>query len=64
MSYMRILIVEDDSEAANYMVKAFREAGHVADHVDDGLEGYARARTKPTTSSSSTACCRSSTGSR
>ncbi len=44
MSFMRILIVEDDSEAANYMVKAFREAGHVADHVDDGLEGYARAR--------------------
>ncbi|WP_395665665.1 winged helix-turn-helix domain-containing protein [Methylocella sp.] len=41
---MRILIVEDDSEAANYMAKAFREAGHVADHVGDGLEGYVRAR--------------------
>jgi two-component system, OmpR family, response regulator len=41
---MRILIVEDDFEAASYMVKAFREAGHVADHVGDGLEGYARAR--------------------
>ncbi|MCL2452322.1 MAG: response regulator transcription factor [Alphaproteobacteria bacterium] len=41
---MRILIVEDDIEAANYMAKAFREAGHVADHVADGLEGYARAR--------------------
>ncbi|HYP57064.1 MAG TPA: response regulator transcription factor, partial [Beijerinckia sp.] len=41
---MRILIVEDDPEAANYMVKAFREAGHVADHVADGLEGYDRAR--------------------
>ena len=44
MSLMRILIVEDDSEAANYMVKAFREAGHVADYVGDGLDGYARAR--------------------
>ena len=44
MSAMRILIVEDDTEAANYMAKAFREAGHVADHVADGLEGYARAR--------------------
>src|ERR1700732_4105883 len=44
MSPMRILIVEDDSEAANYMVKAFREAGHVADHIGDGLDGYARAR--------------------
>ncbi|HTV32461.1 MAG TPA: response regulator transcription factor [Methylocella sp.] len=41
---MRILIVEDDIEAANYMAKAFREAGHVADYVADGLEGYARAR--------------------
>jgi len=44
MSAMRILIVEDDIEAANYMAKAFREAGHVADYVADGLEGYARAR--------------------
>src|ERR1700731_2333945 len=44
MSLMRILIIEDDSEAANYMVKAFREAGHVADYVGDGLDGYARAR--------------------
>src|ERR1700731_622751 len=44
MSLMRILIVEDDSEAADYMVKAFREAGHVADYVGDGLDGYARAR--------------------
>ena len=42
MSSMRILIVEDDSEAANYLVKAFREAGHVADTVSDGLEGYDR----------------------
>ena len=41
---MRILLVEDDTEAASYMVKAFREAGHVADHVGDGLEGLARAR--------------------
>jgi two-component system OmpR family response regulator len=41
---MRILVVEDDSEAAAYMVKAFRETGHVADHAADGLEGYALAR--------------------
>lgn len=43
MSNMRILIIEDDSEAAAYLVKAFREAGHTADHAADGLEGYARA---------------------
>ncbi len=41
---MRILIIEDDAEAAAYLVKAFREAGHVADHASDGLEGYAMAR--------------------
>jgi two-component system OmpR family response regulator len=40
---MRILIVEDDTEAASYMVKAFREAGHLADHAADGLDGYDRA---------------------
>jgi two-component system OmpR family response regulator len=40
---MRILIVEDDLEAANYLVKAFREVGHTADHVADGVAGYDRA---------------------
>ena len=44
MSVMRILIVEDDAEAAQYLVKAFREAGHVADVARDGLAGYERAR--------------------
>lgn len=43
MSEMRILIIEDDREAAAYLVKAFREAGHAADHAADGLDGYARA---------------------
>jgi two-component system OmpR family response regulator len=36
---MRILIVEDDRDAADYLVKAFREVGHVADHARDGEEG-------------------------
>ena len=40
---MRILIIEDDKEAASYLVKAFREAGHMADHAADGLDGYAMA---------------------
>jgi two-component system, OmpR family, response regulator len=40
---MRILIIEDDREAAAYLIKAFREVGHVADHAGDGLEGYALA---------------------
>jgi two-component system OmpR family response regulator len=44
MSSMRILIIEDDTEAANYLAKALREAGHVADHAADGVEGYDKAR--------------------
>jgi len=47
---MRILIVEDDREAASYIVKGFAEAGHVADHAIDGLSGYDMARTAPMTS--------------
>ncbi len=41
---MRILIIEDDPDSAAYLVKAFSEAGHVADHAANGLEGYAQAR--------------------
>ena len=44
MSPMRILIIEDDTEAAAYLVKAFREHGHMADHAADGVDGYAAAR--------------------
>ncbi|WP_292528486.1 response regulator transcription factor [Methylocystis sp.] len=40
---MRILIIEDDNEASEYLVKAFREQGHVAEHAADGLAGYGRA---------------------
>src|SRR3954465_6252361 len=44
MPAMRILIIEDDRQAASYLVKAFREAGHVAADAADGLDGYAIAR--------------------
>ena len=40
---MRLLIIEDDREAADYLVKAFREVGHVADHAAEGEEGLALA---------------------
>ena len=36
---MRILVVEDDRDAADYLVKAFREVGHVADVARDGEDG-------------------------
>ncbi len=44
MSLMRILVIEDDREALAYLVKAFRESGHIADQAADGLDGYALAR--------------------
>src|SRR5471032_154183 len=40
---MRLLIVEDDRDAADYLVKAFREVGHVADAAHDGEDGLALA---------------------
>jgi two-component system OmpR family response regulator len=44
---MRILLVEDDAETAAYLVKALREAGHVADHAADGEDGLAMAQAVP-----------------
>jgi two-component system OmpR family response regulator len=40
---MRLLITEDDRESADYLVKAFREVGHIADLASDGEEGLALA---------------------
>ena len=40
---MRLLIIEDDRDAADYLVKAFREVGHVADLATDGEDGLAHA---------------------
>jgi two-component system OmpR family response regulator len=37
---MRLLLIEDDREAAAYLVKAFRESGHAIDHAADGVTGY------------------------
>jgi two-component system OmpR family response regulator len=36
---MRILVIEDDREAASWLVKGLAEAGHVADHAPDGEQG-------------------------
>lgn len=41
---MRILVIEDDAEAASYLVKALGEAGHVADQANDGESGLAIAQ--------------------
>ncbi len=36
---MKILVIEDDLEAAAYLAKAFREAGINVDHASDGESG-------------------------
>lgn len=38
---MRILIVEDDSKIASFIIKGFREAGYAADHVTSAEEALA-----------------------
>src|SRR5664280_2680909 len=40
---MRLLVIEDDRDAADYLVKAFREVGHIADAAHDGEDGLAMA---------------------
>jgi two-component system OmpR family response regulator len=40
---MRLLVIEDDRDAADYIVRAFSEVGHVADRATDGEEGLALA---------------------
>ncbi len=41
---MHILVIEDDREAANWLLKGLREAGHVADLATMGPEGLQMAR--------------------
>lgn len=36
---LRILVIEDDPEAASYLVKGLSELGHTADHAADGQSG-------------------------
>jgi two-component system OmpR family response regulator len=40
---MKILVIEDDREAADYLEKAFSEAGHTAHVAGDGETGFALA---------------------
>jgi two-component system OmpR family response regulator len=42
---MHILVIEDDKEAASYMIKGLTESGHVVDHAADGKTGLGMALT-------------------
>jgi two-component system OmpR family response regulator len=43
---VRILLIEDDREAAAYLVKGLTESGHRVDHADAGRRGLERARSE------------------
>ncbi|MEE4235614.1 MAG: response regulator transcription factor [Anderseniella sp.] len=43
---MRVLVVEDDKEAAGWLVKGLKEEGHVVDHAANGPDGLAMAMEK------------------
>ncbi|MEA2753851.1 MAG: two-component system, OmpR family, response regulator [Aliidongia sp.] len=36
---MKLLVIEDDREAAAFLVKGLQESGHTVDHADDGRQG-------------------------
>jgi two-component system OmpR family response regulator len=44
---MRILLVEDDSKIASFIIKGMKEAGYAVDHASDGNEGLTLALTEP-----------------
>jgi two-component system, OmpR family, response regulator len=41
---MRVLVIEDDNDAATWLLKGLKESGHLADHAADGEQGLALAR--------------------
>ena len=40
---VKILLIEDDRETADYVSRGLREQGHVIDHVENGRDGLFRA---------------------
>lgn len=40
---MRILVIEDDRDAASWLIKGLTESGHVTDHAANGEDGLALA---------------------
>jgi len=36
---MKLLVIEDDREAAAFLVKGLQESGHTVDHAADGRQG-------------------------
>jgi len=43
---MRLLLIEDDNSVADFIVRGFKEAGHIIDHADNGKDGLFMATTE------------------
>ena len=43
---MHLLLIEDDAEAANYLIKGLKEKSFVIDHASDGIQGLSLAISK------------------
>lgn len=43
---MRVLLIEDDSSVAQYIVKGFKESGYQVEHATDGKAGLIKATTE------------------
>ena len=46
-SDMRLLIIEDDCQAAEYLAKGLKESGYAVDHAANGNEGLYMALSEP-----------------
>ena len=46
---MRILVIEDDKEAADFLTKGLRESGYAVDHAADGEEALQKVVMRPPT---------------
>jgi two-component system OmpR family response regulator len=44
---MRVLLIEDDKQAAAYLVKGLKESGYVVDHAETGTDGLFLASSEP-----------------
>ena len=60
---MRILLVEDEPDAARMLAKGLREQAYAVDVVADGETACYQAASPTTTRSCSTCCCRCRTAS-
>ena len=41
---MKILLVEDDTRTAEFIIKGLKQAGYIIDHSNDGNDGYKKAK--------------------